>query len=222
MTLTFGSVCNDGVVLISDKKVTYDNGNYEYDLKLYPINDYCIIGYAGNRGAFNTYKNKIELLIGSSYNNKPKNLLDLLIKEFASNYTYKSFDILLGMSNFENSKSVLITLYHDGGFENKNHYEIGSGSHHSLLFLNQNWNPNLNMIQVSTMGYFIIRYIEHFRLQNDVGLNGGYPSIWFIPNNGMPYQAEKSFLEETKSKVEDRITSFETNINLSDLFNIST
>ncbi len=53
MTYILGSRCEDGVVLIADRMVTYEGGIWhEYDDKLIGDLGGIIVGYSGSRGYF--------------------------------------------------------------------------------------------------------------------------------------------------------------------------
>ena len=203
---------------MADNKVTNDDGQGEFDEKIVNINNRVIIGYSGRRALFNTYLNKINILINQKNNITDNELLGILTDEI-SNYRYsKSLEILLGIANYNDTKSSIFNIFYTGGFEIvPRHLEIGSGAQYSMVFLNQNWNQNLNMLQVSKMGYYIIRYIETLKLDDSVGLNGKYPSIWYIPDAKLPYKVTDYKLYELKEIIEKRVNPLKESIILSDL-----
>lgn len=156
---------------------------------------------------FNSYLNRINLLTNGNKNITPNGLLDILTEEISKSRFTKSFEILLGVANYDNSKSKIFDIFSNGGFEEiKNHLEIGSGAQYSMLFLNRNWDPKLNMLQVSKIGYYIIRYIETLKLDDFVGLNNEYPSIWFIPDGSLPYKVTDSKLKDLRQLIEKNIS----------------
>ena len=60
MTLIIGAKCNNGVVIIADRKIThiYSNNSIEYDYgnKLFGILSHIIIGSSGNTGMFDLFE----------------------------------------------------------------------------------------------------------------------------------------------------------------------
>jgi 20S proteasome alpha/beta subunit len=59
---------------------------------------------------------------------------------------------------------------------------IGSGARYARPFIDNAWQPEMTMEQVAELGYFIIRYVESFRLDLSVGINNENPQVWYIPN----------------------------------------
>lgn len=78
-----------------------------------------------------------------------------------------------------------VYFYQDGRPEAvKNFRSIGSGKDHGLLYLNRYYDENKTMDEFADLGYFIIRYIEKFRLDSGVGTGKerANPLIRLIPN----------------------------------------
>jgi 20S proteasome alpha/beta subunit len=70
----------------------------------------------------------------------------------------------------------------------KNNHAIGSGALYAQVFLKKCWYDGMAMEQVAELGYFIVKYIEDFKLNFTVG---GEPMIWFIPNDERDENGEK-------------------------------
>ncbi len=47
----------------------------------------------------------------------------------------------------------------------------------------------MTMLEVAELGYFIIRYIQDFELDNTVGIGNKQPQVWLIPNKPLPERA---------------------------------
>lgn len=41
----------------------------------------------------------------------------------------------------------------------------------------------MGMKQVAELGYFLVKLIERFKLDETVGVESGHPQVWFLPNN---------------------------------------
>jgi hypothetical protein len=93
--------------------------------------------------------------------------------------------------------SVLTYFYYDGAPEEiKTYKEMGSYTYGSI-FINENWDEHMNMVTVANIGYFIIRYIEKFKLDLGVGTGGNkhHPQIVFLPNKGFDCEATPQEIE---------------------------
>jgi 20S proteasome alpha/beta subunit len=59
---------------------------------------------------------------------------------------------------------------------------IGIGAKYAKVILEKMWNSQMTMEQFAELGYFIIRYIEKFRLEGSVGLDNENLQVWYMPN----------------------------------------
>jgi 20S proteasome alpha/beta subunit len=59
---------------------------------------------------------------------------------------------------------------------------IGAGAKYARMCLEKIWSNNKTMELVAELGYFIIKCIEKFRLEESVGLVDENPQVWYIPN----------------------------------------
>lgn len=85
-----------------------------------------------------------------------------------------------------------------------NYRVLGSGEPYGTIFLNRfcKKEKDKTMEEIATIGYFIIKYIERFELNDKVG---GEPQIWLIPDTGQldtpsPYQY-KTLKENTEKRL---------------------
>jgi hypothetical protein len=68
----------------------------------------------------------------------------------------------------------------------------------------------ITMNQAAELGYFIIKYIERFQLDNTVGLDDKnckykHPQIHFIPDNEPDYPCPDEFLESLADSTKTRL-----------------
>jgi 20S proteasome alpha/beta subunit len=234
MTYILGSRCIDGVVMISDRKFTMDDGTgYIFDDKLFNIKSSgIIIGFSGSRGAFELFQARMQEYM-SDYAEKEgnTNIDDIRVDRVllkVSDITHdlynkfrlsgSHFDILVGTSpvilrkNRLSDSSFLKYYYEDGKLETINKYRaIGNGAPFGSIYLKQNWNPNMAMKQVAELGYFIIKYIERYHLDLPVGVNTDRPQIWFIPDKEVAHSADSELLDEYEEKTRKRLERIEEN-----------
>jgi hypothetical protein len=117
------------------------------------------------------------------------------------NQTYRSriagetFDVLVGIKT-TNQGSVLEYIPENGVAEVvRKYWVIGHGDPYGSIFLKELWRPDMTMQEVAELGYFIIRYIERFQLDNTVGVGNERPQIFFLPDNA---PADASTEEQAK------------------------
>ena len=119
---------------------------------------------------------------------------------------YRGFEILIGMTG---NPSMLKRMY-EGRIETINsRVAIGTGEPVGRFFLNKYWKDDMDMKQMAELGYFIVKAIMEYDLENTVGLSStsdinetvSKPRIHFIADNTCDYRADP-FLEEweTRSK----------------------
>jgi len=186
-----GARCNNGVVLVADRKtVNAATGDYGFEAKLIPFGKPIIViyGAAGVQAFYESFRNRVRAKL-------------LRIKEMS----WEEFRIVLEESyedmariygrELRSGLSVLIAqrpsitsqLWLISGFgapqRIKKFAAIGSGEPYGSFYLKRYWNEKLSMIEAADIGYFAIKYIERFGLDNFVGVGDGRPQVWLIPDN---------------------------------------
>jgi hypothetical protein len=130
------------------------------------------------------------------------------LKAFELIRKYRDFEILIDMTG---DHSTLQSMYEDGIETINTRIVIGTGETVGGFFLNKYWRKGMDMKQVAELGYFIIKAIMEYELENTVGLNTSdndilsKPRIHFIPDNAPDYQADIPFLEECEKNVNTRL-----------------
>jgi hypothetical protein len=81
------------------------------------------------------------------------------------------------------SETVKLThIYADGIPDEINEYKAIGGSHqYSYMFLRPMYHNDMFMKDFARLGYFIIRYLNKYEMDEHVG---GQPHFWCIPNHG--------------------------------------
>ncbi len=196
MTYGVGIVCLDGVVLAADTRFTVDCGtNYEYGHKITGEIRGVLTGFAGNREPFEDFRMHLrEYAVQLDEETKTVRLdeLSLKVKDIMrvldNHYgNFYKFDVLVGVSTNEGAK--LRYFYQDGRPEIVDKYKvIGNGAPYGLIYFKTHWHKDITMDAAADLAYFVIRYIEKFKLDLSVGTGEEFPDplIRFIPNTPYP------------------------------------
>lgn len=229
MTYILGSVCSDGVVLVSDRKITLDSGAaHEYENKLFSDIQWMVVGSSGTFGLFEKFRDKLSAyLVTPAYKRDIIALttqIENITRELNTSYREvlggQVFDVLLGIKP---TAGAILRYIHPRGFaEGVRRYKvIGHGEPYGSFFLKRWWRENMKMLDVAELGFFIIKYIEEFELDNTVDIGNGRPQVWFIPNKPppkgatseqrqslYPYQLSADSIGEMEDGVSKKIKEF--------------
>jgi 20S proteasome alpha/beta subunit len=161
MTYILGSRCQDGVVLVADRRFTVNQGGSitpTHGDKLYTQFSGIIMGFSGSRGGYELFETELEEYINTARgHNQTISRERFILKTSEIARKYQEFDILIGMSS---NPSTLKYMHSDGGIETVNErVAIGTGEPVGRFFLNKYWNRDMKMKQVAELGYFIIKVI---------------------------------------------------------------
>jgi 20S proteasome alpha/beta subunit len=222
MTYILGSNCSDGVVLIGDRKVTLERGaTYEYEDKLFLDVPWTVVGSSGVSGLFEKFRENLTAYIASPdrENTVPALTAQIEVLTRELNEKYKDilrgqdFDVLLGIKTTVNA--ALKYVYPFGFAEGVRNYKvIGHGEPYGSFFLKRWWRKNMSMLEVAELGFFIIKYIQEFELDNTVGIGNAYPQVWLIPNEPVPDNAtpaQRQALDAHPLSV-DKMQALETSV----------
>ena len=189
MTFILGARCIDGVVLVADRKISnFDEGlTFDYRDKLFAELSHIVFGSSGSTGIFELFRAKIRNHI-KTQSVDVDNIIPVLcnyVYELNTQYNYQKeliFDVLVSIG-YKDKKSIL-TYINAYGIPNeiKTGHAIGTGRKYVKSFIDKVWNDNITMKEVAEIGYFTIKYIEKFRLDESVGIGEFYPLIWYIPD----------------------------------------
>jgi hypothetical protein len=69
------------------------------------------------------------------------------------------------------------------------------------------------MNDAAILGWFLIKYIEDFKLHSSVGVNGKYPQIHFIPDNERNETGEKIDYEVNSQTKPELFTEIRKDVN---------
>jgi 20S proteasome alpha/beta subunit len=221
LTFIFGARCEDGVVLIADRKFTIDDGtDYVIAEKLEDLQDHKLVfGFAGDRGTFELFKVKME----EALKNEVKicvNQLILTISEVLSSLNnrfrlpFEKVEVLVAIGE-EEHYALLKYFAPDGKpIPITTAKVIGNGAPYGMFILKTRWRGALTMKETAEMAYFVIRIIELDDLITSVGIGNRTPQIWFMPDglNKKAYQASDALQHELKESVEAKVSHFHSQL----------
>lgn len=194
MTYILGSMCSDGVVLVGDRKITLGSGAaHEYEDKLFSDMFWMVVGSSGISGLFEKFRERLtNKLRPPEWDNMMPTLITIIEKitrelnqEYHDILEGQVFDVLIGAKTTINP--VLKYIHPFGFAEGVRRYKvIGHGEPYGSFLLKHWWHENMPMLEVAELGFFIIKYIQEFELDNTVGIGNDFPQIWLIPNEPTP------------------------------------
>jgi 20S proteasome alpha/beta subunit len=180
MTYSLAVKCANGVMLAADTKFTVNGGSdYVYGHKITGEIGGVLTAFAGSREPFEEFRMRLR-----EYTAEPvekRNRLDQLlirIKEIMrtsdNHYSSFKFDVLVEVSTSLGTE--LRYFYQDGSPEIVDKYKaIGSGAPYGMVYLKTHWWKDIFMDEAADLTYFIIRYIEKFKLDLTVGTGEEFP-----------------------------------------------
>ena len=216
MTYILGAKCADGVILVADRKIILDGGAlHEYEDKLFWAQPWMVVASSGTLGLFEKFRDKLTDYVHSTkYDAKVYNLtteIENITRQLNDDYFEvlrgRQFDVLLGI---QSTTEAVIKYIHPSGFaEGVRRYKvIGHGEPYGSFFMKYWWNRNMNMLEVAELGFFIIKCIQEFELDNTVGIGQGYPQIMIIPSE---MDKEKGSADGKKKHTIRNLSSSELN-----------
>lgn len=216
MTYILGARCKDGVVLVADRKVTYEDGHIEWQDKLFRDFTPIVFGGAGAIGFIQHFRDRLMRY----YSGKSFGLIDDYVFQMEKNvgdintlynYTQREFEVLAGIRTTVGA--VLQYIAPAGIAETITKYKvIGSGEPHGSIILKILWREDMSMLETAKLGYFIIMNIDKLHLTDWVGVGDDKPNIWFIPDNSDPYQADSTLLNEIATEIQSKLEALKENI----------
>jgi len=222
MTFIMGARCVDGVVLVADTKVTLsDYSEFDYQKKLFNGIGHVIYGSSGSTSMYELFRGHVEDYVDThpgemNYRNAVVKLSRISFKlykryNFHPDYYY---DLLVALQPPDRD-STLTYISGRGAPQNIDGCcAIGIGQRYATVFLKRIYHKDMNMLDAAELGFFIIKYIEKFKLNMTVGVNDGYPQIWFVPDAERNDAGEKIDYEITpdKNETRDRFNTIQNNV----------
>ncbi len=201
LTYILGARCKDGVVLVADRVVSRGS-KYTYEDKLTrPFND-IVMGSAGTSGLFDQFLKRLDISVSKKKLKTIQDFLDEVSLQVSDVFEFNRkiiknedekrglyLEVLVGVQYSDGRKSELWHIYPNGYKELERKYTvIGQGENYGDLFVKTCWKESLNMFNIANLGCFIIRLIDHRRLDTSVG---GKPHVFLIPDYPNPKKLKK-------------------------------
>jgi hypothetical protein len=223
MTCVIGGVCSDGVVLISDSKITYDNHPPDSAVKIQSEFTPIVTAGAGPTDLYDIFRNNVVPVMQSgtqipnSFPNQSIQItqphtivqtfgvihmyapgssggydygtiqgrLTTLVKKInvsqQARDRYGQLDVLTATQLADIGQAKLTYTTSVGVSDVPRYQSIGVGEQFSYVFLKPFYGNvvNKNMYNVIRLGYFIIKFLDRFKISDGIG---GPPQFWGIPN----------------------------------------
>jgi 20S proteasome alpha/beta subunit len=222
MTFILGSRCSDGVVLVADRKMTITNEvqsvSLEYKPKLFGILRHVIFGSSGSTDTFEFFRDYVMDYV-SSHKDVTIDNVNFKLAEIVSDIYRKHgfnrdlyFDLLVAVQH----PTSPTTLTWISGLGSKRqiggYHTVGIGGIFARPFLEKAWHTHITMERAAEIGYFIIKYVEEFRLHSSVGIAKNPPQIWFIPDNEIDNHGEKTDYEVSPDNRPEQFEKIKRNV----------
>jgi hypothetical protein len=233
MTYILGANCIDGIVLVADRKVTYKENHSDVDFRQklfgFPSNLYypIVVGCAGSTVLSDQFEGDIKAIAGNYYgeriivNNFISQLIFKIREYFQTTYKNKfkpeEFEIIIALQTQDEGA----ILKHIPGEAipidvKKQRYKVcgsASGMMRTRTIFEPLWHRELNMMQAGELGYFFIKYVERYHLDDLIGVErGAKPQIWYIPNKGHLSEAKETYLTDLENLTQQRLSKNEDNL----------
>jgi 20S proteasome alpha/beta subunit len=171
MTFILGSRCKDGVVLVADKKVTIGEGeNYDECDKLFGEIRHVVYGSSCDAGMFELFRGYVMDYVNTHLNEinfqNATVKLALCVLKINKEYGFAPnlYEVLVAIQPPDKPPTLNLIQGSGTPYTIKNNHAIGSSALYAQVFLKKCWYDGMTMEQVEELGYFIVKYIEDFKL----------------------------------------------------------
>jgi 20S proteasome alpha/beta subunit len=221
LTYLLGVRCSDGIVMISDRKISGAQGADNFDNKIFQDIPYIVVGASGVVGLYDKFRILISQIVAQDPNMAPMDFIrqcERLVydinREYVERTRGETIELLIAYGR--NKIGELQYISPNGVGEIVKKYQaIGSGEPYGAYFLKKLCNGNITMRQAAIIGWFIINHIEQNALDDGVGIGKYPPQIWFTPHQPLNEEFEK-MPEEEQARYEVREI---VGIELNELYN---
>ena len=197
MTLVLGARCNDGVVIVTDLKLTSRASGeiklLRYEPKISGVFINVIFGYAGDVDIYDVFVN---YAVGDSVrkrddpndvyttNNFIQKLCDNMnkLRSILVRNKMSLFLRLMIARQFPcNGKSDLHIVDSNGKHDSVTNWgAIGDAETCATELVKGRWQPDMTMSQFAELSYSTIRYIEEKKFSEYLGLGGEKPALKYL------------------------------------------
>lgn len=212
MTYILGARCKDGIVIVSDSRVSRGL-NVSRELKTFqPIED-TIVAASGVSGVFQKFLTQIESHVDSG-NIKSWDELITVIEDVVLKLNQRYYDrangetieVLMGFKNSEDDAELCHITPAGIAEKISQNIGIGHGEPYGSMFLKTMWDMDMTMRETAELGSLIIKTITEEGLDTSVD---DIPQIGFIPFTGGAHFAEGSELVSFSDSSQQNYYKFE-------------
>jgi 20S proteasome alpha/beta subunit len=177
-----------------------DGGSVEFDYreKLFVLFRHIIVGSSGSTDNFELFRGSVidyhnrhpDEITFDNVATKLSPIVYKLNKRYNFQYDF-AFDTLVVTQPPDRTSGLNFISRNGLPHEVMDYCAVGSGKTYAKVFLEKSWDKDMLMEQVADLAYFIIKYIEDFKLNSGVGVGDHEPQIWFIPNDKRDEDGQK-------------------------------
>jgi len=229
MTCIIGAVCQDGLVIVGDKKVKAGQMTY-YENKIIWVEKYenlvvAAAGFLDIREKFVQDIRNLHLLEkkGIVKNDPSRGFVGLtediahrLYEIYGPRYKAEGFDYeseafeALVCHKPKSAPPFLYCVDSVGTSSKVNDYKaIGTGAQYAYLFIKPSYSKRAVMDDMAVIATFIIRLIDTYQIDDSIGADEeGKVQIWKFPNETHPYEVGGSQLNRILKDAENRLKKF--------------
>lgn len=229
MTCIIGIVCQDGIVIVGDKKVKAGQMTY-YEDKIIPVEKYenlivAAAGFLDIREKFVQDVRNLHLLEkkgilkrdpSRGFVGLTEDIAHRLDEIYGPRYKAEGYDY--ESEAFEalvchKPKLTLPFLYSvdaAGTSSKVNDYKvIGTGAQYGYLFIKPTYFKNAVMDDMAVIATFVILLIDKYQIDDSIGPDEtGRVQIWKFPNKSDPYEVNDTQLKGILKDAEGRLKKF--------------
>jgi 20S proteasome alpha/beta subunit len=229
MTCIVGVVCQDGIVIVGDKKVKAGEMTY-YENKIIPVEKYenlvvAAAGFLDVREKFVQDMRNLHLLEKKGIVKKdPSRGFVGLTEDVAHriyeiygprykaeglDYESEAFEALV-CHKPKLARPFLYDVDAVGTSSKVSDYKvIGTGAQYAYVFIKPTYSNKADMDDMAVIATFIIRLIDQYKIDDSIGADEeGKVQIWKFPNKSDPYEVDGSELQKLLDDAENRLKKF--------------
>lgn len=199
VTYILGARCKDGIVIVSDSKVSRGAETHSGS-KLFTSVNGSFVAASGTTGVFSKFLNQIHSEVEDQKIitwNELVNVVEDLVLKLNDRYYRRSggesIEVLMGINTSEKDAELHHITPRGIAEEISDVIGIGHGEPYGSIFLKTIWNQNMTMKQTAELASLIIRLIDFLGLDSSVDST---PQIGYIPFHGDPHYATSEEIEE--------------------------
>lgn len=229
LTCIIGVVCEDGIVLVGDKKIKVGS-MARYENKLFSVKGYrnLMVAAAGLTDVRDKFIQDME--------NLPLLLKEGIVKEDPSrgsvgltediayrlmqiykpryeaircDYVSEAFEALV-CHKPKSGRPFIYSIDAVGNSSKVQDYMVlGTGRQYAYLFLKSSYHETAFMNGMAVIAAFIILLIDQLKIDESIGVDEeGKVQVWKFPNNADPYEVKDSELDNIMKEAQNRLKKF--------------